>query len=170
MRPLFIGEAPSPSTSRFGSHPLVGMTGARLAAWAGVSPAEFRRRCGCVNLFDRVPQRWDRRSAEDRAAWLWVELCKPHDGTGRELRGVDVVVLLGDKVADAFRCRSVRPFTVSQTSGPAIAVMPHPSGLNHYWNDEANVRRAERFLRRLLGTGRRPRQARLPMRGAAKTA
>ena len=158
MRPLFIGEAPSPSTSRFGSHPLVGMTGTRLAQWAGVSPAWFRRQVECVNLFDEIPQRWDRQQASEAGA----AVCAANDLSGRH------VVLLGRKVAEAVGVPYAPFKTHEMWWGPATT-LPHPSGLNHVWNDEANVRRAERFLRHLLGTGRRARQVRLPMRSATAT-
>jgi uracil-DNA glycosylase len=175
IRPLFIGEAPSPSTSRFGSHPLVGMTGARLAQWARLSPSEFHARAACVNLFWQVPQRWEAKAARRQAEWLWASITQPKeqvlDHYGAWVREVAVgapVILLGERVAAAFGMASLRPYQLTQTAGPAVAVMPHPSGLNHHWNEAANVRRAERFLRKVMGTaGRTERQARLPMMGRA---
>lgn len=167
MRALFIGEAPSRSTSRSGAA-LVGETGRRLASWAGVSASEFHKRVACRNLFDHLPSKWDREEAMMRAALLLV---REHGGHAPSLP----VVLLGEKVADAFGVKDDQRHTPYRwypypTAARRFAVMPHPSGLNHHWNDEANVRRAERFLRRLLGvTTRRPRQARLPIRGEMRT-
>lgn len=34
-------------------------------------------------------------------------------------------------------------------AAPLFAVSPHPSGVNHFWNEPANVARARRFWRRL---------------------
>ena len=160
---LFVGEAPSPSTDgRPGAAPLVGETGLRLARWAGLSPAAFRARAACTNLFDRIPQRWDEAEARARAAWMWGELTSARPA-GAVHEGVGVVVLLGARVARAFGATRAPLYATAQTAGPALATMPHPSGLNHYWNEAAHVRRAERFLRRLLGQPMPGRQPRLPM-------
>jgi hypothetical protein len=158
MRPLWIGAAPSRSTSRLGAAPLVGMSGHRLAAWAGLSPADFRSRVELVNLFEALPEKWDVRAARERALDLMQ---------GKFVAGARVV-LLGSKVAMAFKRHKAEPFAW-ETYGLAgdyyaVARMPHPSGENLFWNDPANVRRAERFLRRLLGVMTpRARQARLQL-------
>jgi uracil-DNA glycosylase len=161
MRPLFIGEAPSRSTSRAGAAPLVGESGHRLAAWAGLSPAEFRRRAELINLFAALPERWDRDAARGSAAALAAQWLQPDQQRP--------VVLLGEKVALAFAASGCVLFRTYVAATGSLTVMPHPSGLNHYWNDAANVRRAERFLRKLMGvTERRPRQARLALKGATR--
>lgn len=142
VRPLFIGEAPSRSTARPGGAPLVGESGARLAAWAGLSRAEFRRRAECVNLFNALPVRWSRRDARDAARLL------PPVG-GRRF-----VVLLGGKVVDAFRLSAAGwpEFTPHPRSPLGVQTywMPHPSGLNRYWNSPTHVRWAETFLRMVM--------------------
>lgn len=150
MRPWFIGEAPSPSTTRFGSHPLVGETGHRLARWSGLSPSAFRAATRQANLFGLIQERWSNAAARAQA----VEF------TLRRQPG-ESVVLLGQRVAAAFEHRG-EPFVWDEAGGVRWALVPHPSGLSHFWNDTANVRRAERFLRRLLGQPNPPRQPRLP--------
>jgi len=159
MSLLFIGEAPSPSTDgRPGAEPLVGETGRRLALWAGLSLGEFRQRVRCTNLFERLPERWVNRDATVWAQRIWQELTRE----GGTYASVTDAVLLGHRVARAFGFTHLDPFTWYTTAGPRLALMPHPSGMNRFWNDAANVERAERFLQALLGTSvETPRQASL---------
>lgn len=130
----------------------MGLTGGRLATWAGLSPAAFRQRVECVNLFDQIPQRWTNTAARDRACLLTARC-----------HAAGVVVLLGQRVADAFEHRA-RIFEWDESGGTRLVQLPHPSGLNHYWNEPAHVALAERFLRRLLRVETpRPRQVRLQL-------
>jgi uracil-DNA glycosylase len=164
MRPLFLGEAPSPSTDgRAGAAPLVGETGRRLALWAGLSPADFRVRARCLNLFDRLPQRWSQTAARREAEWLWACLTQDREEVlatyGMHLTDLredtSMVVLLGNRVTRAFGLTHLPLFRVTQTGGPPVATMPHPSGLNRYWNEPAHVAEAERFLREMMRVGGR---------------
>lgn len=59
------------------------------------------------------------------------------------------MLLLGYRVAAAFGVR--REYFARQKIGTATAVVvPHPSGVNRWWNDSENVRRMERFMRGLV--------------------
>lgn len=139
---MFVGEAPSRSTARHGGHPLVGETGRRLAEWSGMSMAEFHRRTVCVNVFRTLPDRWSAPRATELATALWH---RP------DVQAAPAVVLLGARVAKAFGFGRAEPFVLYQTGGPGVAVLPHPSGQNLYWNDQANRDRASAFLRGLFG-------------------
>lgn len=55
------------------------------------------------------------------------------------------VVLLGRGVASALGRGGQAWF--EWVDGAAVA--PHPSGISHWWNDPANIRRARRFWRAL---------------------
>lgn len=55
------------------------------------------------------------------------------------------VVLLGRRVARAFGLQDQRLFDFVDH----VAVMPHPSGRSHWWNDPGNERRARAFMRSL---------------------
>jgi uracil-DNA glycosylase len=156
MRPLFVGEAPSPSTDgRPGAAPLVGETGRRLAEWSGLSPAEFHRRTECVNLFDRLPRRWSARAARARATDVeFWHLIAPYQRT---------VVLLGRKVADAFAVESPDPFSCTERRAARLVVMPHPSGRNLFWNDRRHVWAAMALLREILGQPMPAEPSRLPL-------
>lgn len=150
-KPLFVGEAPSRSTERFGGHALTGETGRRLAEWSGLSAAAFRAAADCRNVYPTLPSRWVHVRAAELARVLW---------NAPETQRAPLVVLLGSRVARAFGFVHAVHFEVYQTGGPAVAVMPHPSGLNRFWNDPANVALAEAFLRRVLHvTHKEPQQA-----------
>jgi hypothetical protein len=60
-------------------------------------------------------------------------------------------VLLGRFVAEMFDEADTPFFRWTEPFGPAslLAVAPHPSGISHWWNEPANVRRAKRFWRAL---------------------
>jgi hypothetical protein len=129
----------------------------------------MQKRAAWRNLFDDPVEGWQAKDAERVARRLWANLTGEReavlaqygiwDHTVAEAR---VVVLLGQKVATAFDVRHPHLFVLCQTSGPAMAVMPHPSGRNRYWNEPAHIARAEQFLRGLLLTARRTgRQSRL---------
>lgn len=151
LKPMFVGEAPSKSTARYGGHALTGETGRRLAEWSGLSAAEFRAAVECRNVYTTLPERWAHVRAAEFARVLW---------SAPETQRAPLVVLLGARVARAFGFTHAVHFEVYQTGGPAVAVIPHPSGLNRFWNDQTNIARAETFLRRVLHvTHKEPQQA-----------
>lgn len=60
-----------------------------------------------------------------------------------------VVLLAGKRVAEAFGERRAY-FEWFDLRGARAAVIPHPSGISHWWNEPANVARAAAFMRRAL--------------------
>ncbi len=75
------------------------------------------------------------------------------------LRGKQVVILLGNNVARAFGAKSFSYFSWYEIRNPdkftdivvpRMAVVPHPSGINRYWNHVQNRLNAEKFFRYLL--------------------
>lgn len=60
------------------------------------------------------------------------------------------VVLLGRHVARAFGAQGAPFLEWFDLRGAWAAVVPHPSGVNHWWNDPANTNRAAVFLAGLL--------------------
>jgi hypothetical protein len=98
-----------------------------------------------LNLLPPDPQGvpWDAVTAREvAAAWL------------PRLRGYDVTYLCGGRVLDAFgvdRCglRLSQLYGRPLDIGGALATcLPHPSGLNRWWNDPRNPERLKRRLRR----------------------
>jgi len=54
------------------------------------------------------------------------------------------IVLVGGKAAAAFGFENVAPLSKPNCR---YYVMPHPSGLNRWWNDKNNIAEAIRFLK-----------------------
>lgn len=139
---VIVGQAPGKRPGE----PLAGASGRRLAALAGLDLDAFLGRVDRVNLLDEFPGKngkgdaFDARAALARADQLREELA------GRR------VVLLGRLVARAFRLQDdmydwFQPVEVPP--GVEVAVMPHPSGVSTWWNDEGNVNRASAFMKRI---------------------
>lgn len=99
-----------------------------------------------VKRFDRVnlcAGEWSLKAARARMEELWqeaVELERP------------AIVLLGRKVAEAFRAPGVespQPFTLEHNcTDTAIVSLPHPSGLCREWANPGAYERAREVLRR----------------------
>lgn len=81
----------------------------------------LRMRFETVNLLPD-PGPWDRERAGLRAA----ELVLPA-----------VTVLLGRRVSDAFGLGRLGWFRRAEVGGNSVILLPHPSGLNRLYNDEA---------------------------------
>ena len=140
MKPLIVGMAPGHGDS---SKPIEGRIGRHLAQLSGMPYEEFLERTERVNLVEHdVPRgSWPTEEARARAKVL-VQLFVPKR----------IVLLLGRPVAQAFGLGALDYFSPTRasllgSSSPAIVyVVPHPSGLNRWWNDPANVAQARRFL------------------------
>lgn len=158
MRPLLIGQAPGPNTNP--DYPLFPApsrsAGARLADIMGLSRGEYLRAFDRANLIPEFPGKDG--NGEDKfprsPARFAAQVMRPL------LRG-RTVVLVGRQVAQAFGVESdwhewqdlqVGPYhAVTRCPGVArIAVVPHPSGRNHWYNSELNRASARRFWESLL--------------------
>lgn len=132
---LIIGEAPSlghPDT------PLEGSVGKRLAEYAGLTWREYLDRTERRNIFPTHVDPWPRDVAKARAEEVFPSLI------GRR------TILLGQRVADAFNFHWPLLNWIS-VGGVTVAVVPHPSGRNLWWNDAVNRSQARRFLRQTFG-------------------
>lgn len=169
-RPLIVGEAPGPRTDP--AVPLDGRAARRIAALAGIDVPTLRRRARIRNILPAWPGpagkgsefRHGSSEAVDGAARL-VDL---------EARRGQLVIVLGRRAARALaptwhglhrvpfleveRRLAVRRYA-STVEGPPwryqaipvrVVVLPHPSGVNHWWNDPANVDAAGSLLREAL--------------------
>lgn len=120
--------------------PALVRSGARLAELCGLPRDEFLARFARANLLPRKPSgRFPIRQARAAAAAFLDEL----DPT------VTRIVCLG-RAAGALGL-GTEHFRWEPVGGRgALACRaPHPSGVNRWWNDPANVARAERFFRAL---------------------
>jgi uracil-DNA glycosylase len=145
---LFIGQAPSRITE--GSAAFTGHSGRRIATLMGITHAEFLARFAAANLLEHYPGKSGRGDAFNRdearraAERLWPEFPQR-------------TVFVGKAVAGAFGFADIEPCTWTKVGHRSIALLPHPSGVNHYWNNAANRERARSFLTGLVaGAGRRP--------------
>lgn len=144
MPVAFVGEAPGPrdTTSRT---PLWSLrkssAGYRLRAMTGLDRASWIRRVPKFNLVPYRVTRWPREFAEQQAQNLCSSLLRDYD-----------LILCGRKVARAFGVPAKQPWLTWTKSpwGPHVVVIPHPSGLCREYNDPEFVKRASRFLKRVL--------------------
>jgi hypothetical protein len=130
---MVLGEAPSRTSA-------APFEGSRLGLYLGADPAG---RFELANLLDAWPGPAGKGSAfplaEARAAADLLDL------GGRR------VILCGWRVAAALDFRAPAYLRWRDHRGARMAVLPHPSGVNRWWNDPGNRRRARRFLRRWAG-------------------
>lgn len=143
---LLVGQAPSRNSNP--AFAFSGRSGERLIALSGLTYEEFWGRVDAVNLViawpgkagpkgDKFPLMEARKAAVAYMSGLAV--------VGPEYA---VFVLCGRAVARAFDLEFLDWF---KTYGiPRFAVIPHPSGVNHMWNDPRTTRQARRFFRRWL--------------------
>ena len=151
-RPLFIGQAPS-GTKSGGDEPLLGRIGKRLAGFAGLTVEEFAERVDRVNIFDAPP-----RGAGDTCSVFPLGQARSRaEVIRRDNAERETIVLLGRLVARAFDLEDELADTPcawyvgAGDSRQRIGYLPHPSGLDRWYNSEENRARAARFVREALG-------------------
>ena len=149
MKPLFIGQAPGAGANA-GDSALGGRCGARLARLAGLSDvAAFLRAVDTRNVLAEFPGRsgrkGDRFPLADARALAHVILAEECER--------EVIVFIGLAVAAAFAFDQP-PCVWRRIQIPrrSLGVIPHPSGVNVWYNDAANLNAARRFLREAVGT------------------
>ncbi len=149
MRVLFVGQAPGRRAPR-GSRAFGGPgAGSRLAKLCGITHEQFLEKFSTINLLKTYPgrngkgDRFPMKAAQRAAVKMWVG--------SRAFCGYDRVIIVGAATVRAF------PFSKAEAQpctwmGHAkwLAFLPHPSGVNHWYNNPSNRQRAERFLRELV--------------------
>ena len=140
---LLVGQAPGPRHPR--AHPAT-QSHVRLARLVGVTPAVLAARAAWVNVLPTFPGARPGGDAFPRVLARQAAQDFPLMAT---------TLLLGQQVARAF---SLPPcyFLWQNFRGCRVAVVPHPSGRNRYWNDPARVAHAAAFLRTALGLDAEP--------------
>jgi uracil-DNA glycosylase len=141
---VIVGQAPGPNT---GNRAFDGRSGDRLARYMGLEDREtLRAHVELLNVLRRYPgPQGDKGDAfpAGRARRAARRL------TGR-LRG-RTVLLAGKRVAGAFGVRTEYLEWDEHEAGFNVVVIPHPSGVNRWWNDSANREKFTKFAVELLG-------------------
>jgi uracil-DNA glycosylase len=139
MIPLIIGQAPGVNGC---PEPLAGRCGRRLADLAGLSLEHYLARFERMNLLAVFPGKDGKGDAfpQDQARDAAIHVI----GTGVMLNRR--TVLLGQGVAAAFgvavsECDNLRWYGARSQ----IAICPHPSGINRWWNVRENIEAARVF-------------------------
>lgn len=145
MKPLIVGEAPS--KNEVTERPIEGRIGRRLAALAGLTLEEFLAHFDRVNL---LHERQD--TAEHGFQFDRFAATKAARELGMTFQHDQVILLLGKRVADAFGMVDIKHFESRSFYSicGTIFVMPHPSGVNRWWNKLCNKREAETFMRTII--------------------
>lgn len=145
VRPMIVGEAPPPRGCR---EPLDGDAGRRMARYAGTTLSELLRVTDRTNLLSTWPGGDEQGSEFPPGAARQAAVALAASLTGRR------VLLLGRRVAAAFGLRSapILTFMESDELRCTVAVLPHPSGQNTWWNDLGHRATARSFLAELLRT------------------
>ncbi len=151
-RPLLIGQAPGPRTDP--ELPLFPVpntsTGGRLKEIMGIRRYEYLRIFERINLLPTFPGQHKR---DDKFPIASARLAA---AAMRSLLAGRVVILVGRNVARAFGHVEEfhqwvdwavrRPCKIARDNPYCrVAVIPHPSGRNHWYNDQANREAAQRF-------------------------
>jgi uracil-DNA glycosylase len=144
---LFIGQAPA----FFGqATPLVGKAAKRLESLSGLTATQLDRNFDKINIFKYFPGRlgsgkgdkFDVKKARILARTINIDKYR-------------LVIFLGLNVAKSFekikRPRLFKEFYLSKEDRLSIGlILPHPSGVSHFWNTVENRNKAARTLRRLI--------------------
>ena len=133
---LLVGQAPGdPACPR-----LQGRSTQRFMHLLDLAPAAYQRLFHWCNLLDSFPGKAGKGDAFPLAAARVVVMTLPL---------APVTLLLGCQVARAFSLPPVY-FQWHAVRGCQVAVIPHPSGINHWWNTPAHRETFTRFMHALI--------------------
>jgi hypothetical protein len=143
MKPLIIGEAPSKNGKP--ERPIEGRIGQRLADHAGLSYADFLVHFDRVNLLHERQEVAGKGFVFDRAAAI-----NAAQALVKQLTAGRLVLLLGRRVAGAFGCTKDYFDAHHLENGAILYVVPHPSGINRWWNDPWNSKTMRAFMHQIV--------------------
>lgn len=150
MKPLIIGQAPGPNTDPLRPLPPLPRTcaGGRLAELAGLTPKQYLQTFDRANLLQFFP---GRSMCPDKFPKPAAEIAA---GAMKPLLGGRRLILLGQKVADAFgypaRHLDWHEWFEDEFWGFRVAVVPHTSGRSHWYRKPENMEQARAFWGRLM--------------------
>lgn len=147
MSLLFVGQAPGRGGDPARPLGSASASGRRFLRLAGLTEEQLYDRARVVNLVDY----WPGKKGKGDAVPMVVDLV-----VITAIAESDKTVFVGRAVCDRLLGSAVSRRMdffrwYSAFGGLSLfAVMPHPSGVNYWWNDPENEGRARRFLRRTL--------------------
>lgn len=136
MRPLLIGQAPGPNTRS--DKPLFPYpstsAGGRLQQMTGLTRGQYLRTFDRMNLLQHFP------GSVQNGDSFPLSKARPAAQAVEQVLGGRRVVLVGRNVATAFGFRESPFFEWFDQPiwGYEAVVVPHPSGRNHWYNNEEN--------------------------------
>lgn len=139
MRLLVVAQAPSARSDP--GEPLSGASGRRLAALMGVPHEAFLAGSERANLLDAFPGKAGKGDRFPMSAARLASYGLVGAFAGRR------VILVGSGTATVFLGPRWPLLAWFNGFSARVAVVPHPSGVNRWWNDPANEEAARRFLR-----------------------
>lgn len=153
IRIQFVGQAPSKETD--GKPPFTGRCGAFLAQLMGTTQEKMLVDHDFLNVLNSWPGKG---VGGDRFPFIEAKVAAQK--MFPQLRN-RIVILLGANVAKAFGMRQFRyleryemrnPQNLSDVVVPLMIVIPHPSGVNRYWNFPDNRMIVSKFFNEILAT------------------
>lgn len=166
-RLVLVGQAPSKTS---GKRPFAAssISCIRLAQLLDVFPCDVHLLLDCRNLLQSWPgyTRGNGHGKPDGARrnggdhFPWAEACRAAMRLAASVPYGSKVIFAGQKVAECFGLRRLVPlawYEVDVESAATViagmqkviqvALLPHPSGVNQWYNDTENTQRAASFLR-----------------------
>jgi len=145
LKSVIIGQAPHKSAVK-NFRPLIdGKCGYRLSETCGIEHEEYAQIFNTINLIDEYMGKSGKgdyfplKLAKEKASQIWPDLDSKYD----------IVILAGKSVANAFGIKA-EYFQWIKINDINLVVIPHPSGVNRWWNDDSNKEKAKQFMRNLI--------------------
>jgi uracil-DNA glycosylase len=137
-RLLFVGQAPG----KLGAKPFVGRSGKTVAKLLGVDYDAMFGQHTFVNVVDEFQGKIGKKGDvfEPSKVDAMAKIAEPASFTCG-------IVLCGKAVARAFGLKKQPYLDWFRLHGKPAMVLPHPSGINMWWNDPKNKTSAQKRLR-----------------------
>lgn len=138
VKVLLLGQAPSASSDP--DHAFAGNSGRFLAALCGLTHAQFLALYARRNVCDEYHGKQERGNGD---AVFNRQL--PEDLPGPAECPLVIAVGAVASAAIGIKKKPLRYFEIHFINGRAVVPVPHPSGVNRWWNEPANKVRAGIF-------------------------
>jgi hypothetical protein len=148
LKPLLVGQAPARSGD---GRAFTGASGKRLCSLLEIeSYDDLAHLLDMTNLIPEIQPKIQGRKGDsfDRAL---ARRAAMRIFTHAISEGRSTVILAGKGVGNIFLPdTNIEYFAPYDRSSLRCWVIPHPSGINHFWNDPTNVKKASRILRAIV--------------------